>query len=62
MTNDQARRCPMTFDPVKGHFKVKGVKNQYFLPKRIKSTMFHSMFTILMHMIAYNALYKKLWD
>ena len=30
-----------------------------FSPKRIKSTRFHGMFTILIHMIAYNALYKS---
>ena len=28
---DQARRCPMTFDPVKGHSRSFKVKNQYFL-------------------------------
>ena len=30
MTNDQARRCPMTFDPVKGHSRSKGSKINIF--------------------------------
>ena len=30
MTNDQAHRCPMTFDPVKGHSRSKGSKVNIF--------------------------------
>ena len=30
MINDQARRCPMTFDPVKGHSRSKGSKINIF--------------------------------
>ena len=30
MTNDQARRCPMTFDPVKGYSRSKGSKINIF--------------------------------
>ena len=40
---------------------IQGQRGQksIFSPKRIKSTRFHGMFTILIHMIAYNALYKS---
>ena len=58
MTNDQARRCqwPLTRSKV-----IQGQKGQksIFSPKRIKSTRFHGEFTILIHMIAYNPLYKS---
>ena len=40
---------------------IQGQRGQksIFSPKRIKSNRFHGMFTILIHMIAYNALYKS---
>ena len=42
---------------------IQGQRGQksIFSPKRIKTTRFHGMFTILIHMIACNALYKSYW-
>ena len=61
MTNDQARRCPMTFDPVKGHSRSKESKINIFS----KTHQVHQVSCYVHNTHTHDSLQcplQKLWD